>query len=85
MMAKSKNVERETRGLSATGENPVVTIRLPLELAQQIDAWAEANGEESRSHAMLRLLGTVLNVVPKRKGVAGGPLMGRSASNLPRQ
>jgi hypothetical protein len=76
-MAKSKTIERETSGLSATGENPVVTIRLPLELAQQIDAWAEANGEESRSHAMLRLLGMALNV-PKRKGVAGGPLMGRS-------
>jgi len=76
IMAKSKSASRKTMDLGM-GNAPVVTVRLPHELTVQIDKWAEANGEETRSHAIRRLLGMALGA-PKRKGVAGGPLMGRS-------
>jgi ribbon-helix-helix CopG family protein len=61
MTAKSKG----------TGDAPVVTVRLPHELTRQIDQWAKANGEETRSHAIRRLLGMAWGA-PKRRDVAGG-------------
>ena len=69
MMAKSKSASRKM-GLG-TGNAPVVTVRLPYELIRQVDQWAKANGEETRSHAIRRLLGMALGT-PKRGDVAGG-------------
>jgi Ribbon-helix-helix protein, copG family len=56
------------RGRPATGKDPMVAMRQPVELTRRIDAWAKANGEASRSEAMRRLLETGL-ARSKRKAV----------------
>jgi len=70
-VAKAKSVTPKKEGQPAFGEDPVVTLRLTPELTRQIDEWAEAHGEKSRSHAMRRLLGMALNTpMSTRKGAA---------------
>lgn len=63
--ATSRNSERRNtsqraegccrRGRPATGEDPLVSARLPRELVEQIEAWATDNAA-SRSEAIRRLV-----------------------------
>jgi Ribbon-helix-helix protein, copG family len=55
-MAKSIIVTRKKKGRPSTGQDPVMTVRLPPDLTRRINEWAKANGEESRSEAMRKLL-----------------------------
>jgi metal-responsive CopG/Arc/MetJ family transcriptional regulator len=56
MTRKSITVIPKKRGRPATGRDPLVALRLPPALTERIDEWAKANGEDSRSEAMRRLL-----------------------------
>jgi hypothetical protein len=62
-MAKSKSLV----GKKTTTAVPrdVKSLRLPADLAQQIDRWAKAMGEDSHSEAMRALLGTGLSVADR--------------------
>jgi Arc/MetJ-type ribon-helix-helix transcriptional regulator len=62
----AKSVMRKKTGRPAKGESPVKTVRLPPDLAERIDRWAEAMGKESYSEAMRHLLELGLSA-PKRK------------------
>ena len=53
-MAKSISVIQKKRGRPATGVDPMLSLRLPAERIEAIDAWAEKEGV-SRSEA-IRLL-----------------------------
>jgi hypothetical protein len=69
-MAKSIKAIPKKRGRPATGKDPMFALRLPPDLTARIDAFAKANGEESRAGAMRRLLELGLGAAPKRKGAA---------------
>jgi Ribbon-helix-helix protein, copG family len=53
-MAKSIKVHKK-RGRPATGNDPLVSARLPQNVIDQIEGWATANGL-SRSKAIRRLV-----------------------------
>jgi Arc/MetJ-type ribon-helix-helix transcriptional regulator len=56
-MAKSKNVLRKKRGRPATGQDPVMAVRLPPELKSKVGAWANRREDKpSLSEAIRRLL-----------------------------
>jgi Ribbon-helix-helix protein, copG family len=61
-MVKPKAAKSKKRrpGRPATGRDPMVGLRAGTELTAAIDAWAEANGIESRSDAIRRLLDLAL-------------------------
>jgi hypothetical protein len=44
------------RGRPATGKDPFVGIRLPLELLDEIEKWGDQHGTASRSEAIRRLV-----------------------------
>lgn len=55
-MAKSiKVTPKKQRGRPATGKDPHVTARMPLELIAQVEAWA-AERDLGRSEAIRRLV-----------------------------
>lgn len=56
------------RGRPATGKDPLVGVRMPPELTEQIDAWAEKN-EHSRASAIRHFveLGLALEAKGKKK------------------
>jgi hypothetical protein len=56
MIRKSKNVIRKKRGRPATGQDPLVALRLPPDLIEAIDRWGKQNGKPSRSEAMRSLI-----------------------------
>jgi Arc/MetJ-type ribon-helix-helix transcriptional regulator len=60
MMKIPVNVKR--RGRPATGQDPVSAVRLPANLTDEIDEWANKNGAESRSEAIRRLVELGLKV-----------------------
>jgi hypothetical protein len=70
-MAKSKSIVRK-RTATAVQRDPRA-LRLPADLAQQIDRWAKAMGEDSHSEAMRPLLGTGLSA-PDRSALMPAPV-----------
>jgi hypothetical protein len=54
-MAKSKSVVRKNTKRPTAVQRHVKSLRLPADLAQQIDRWAKAMGEDSHSEAMRHL------------------------------
>jgi hypothetical protein len=55
-MAKSKSVVRKKTERPTAVQRHVNSLRLPADLAQQIDRWAKAMGEDSHSEGMRHLL-----------------------------
>jgi Arc/MetJ-type ribon-helix-helix transcriptional regulator len=56
-MARSINVLRKRRGRPATGQVPVMAVRLPPKLKSKVGAWANHQGDKpSLSEAIRRLL-----------------------------
>jgi Arc/MetJ-type ribon-helix-helix transcriptional regulator len=55
-MAKSIVVIQKKRGRPATGQDPVMAIRLPRELTARIDAWMKNYHARSRSDAIRQLI-----------------------------
>src|ERR1700750_264453 len=62
-MAKSKSTVRKktTTAVQRDGKS----LRLPADLAQQIDRWAKAMGQDSHSEAMRSLLGIGLSATDR--------------------
>jgi hypothetical protein len=54
-MAKSISVKRKKKGRPATGTDPLVGVRIPVELIAEIDAWAMPE-QLTRSEAIRRLV-----------------------------
>jgi hypothetical protein len=54
-MPKSISVKPKKRGRPATGKDPLVGVRIPIELTAAIDSWANRN-KVSRSEAIRRLV-----------------------------
>lgn len=65
-MAKSIKVTPKKRGRPATGRDPHVTARLPVDLVAEIEAWASMN-QVSRSQAIRSLIEQALAAQPKAK------------------
>jgi hypothetical protein len=63
---KTDAAEPKKRGRPATGKDPLVGVRIPVELTAEIDAWAKQNGV-SRSEAIRRMIEHVLNGERSRK------------------
>jgi hypothetical protein len=63
-MAKPIKKAKGKRGRPATGHDPVIAGRVPLEVISAMDAWAEKAGV-SRSEAMGLLLAAGLKRPPK--------------------
>jgi hypothetical protein len=55
-MAKVNKRIRKKRGRPATGQDPVVPVRLPTEVIAAVDGWAERNEAGSRSEAIRALI-----------------------------
>ena len=56
LMVKSINVIRKNRGRPATGQHPVMAVRLPQGLIERIDEWMKACDARSRSDAIRQLI-----------------------------
>jgi hypothetical protein len=56
LMVKSIIVIRKKRGRPATGQHPVMAVRLPQELIDRIDKWMKACDARSRSDAIRQLI-----------------------------
>ena len=54
-MTKSNTVVQKKRGRPATGSDPIVQIRMPEGLIEQVEAWAR-HQKTSRSDAVRRLV-----------------------------
>jgi hypothetical protein len=63
-MAKLTKKAKGKRGRPATGHDPVIAGRVPLEVINAMDAWAQKAGI-SRSEAMGRLIEAGLKRRPK--------------------
>jgi hypothetical protein len=73
----SIDVKRRKRGRPPTGQNPMLGVRLPVSLINEIDVWANGQVDRpSRSEAIRRLLSSALR---------GGRTVTRhpSARNMP--
>src|SRR5580704_17295127 len=64
-MAKSKSVVRKKTKRSTAVQSDVKSLRVPADLAQQIDRWAKALGEDSHSEAIRSLLGIGLSAADR--------------------
>jgi hypothetical protein len=64
-MAKSKSVVRKKTKRPTAVQRHVKSLRLPADLAQQIDRWAKAMDEDSHSEAMRHLLGIGLSAADR--------------------
>jgi hypothetical protein len=62
-MAKSKSIVRKKTTTAV--QSDVKSLRVPADLAQQIDRWAKAMGEDSHSEGMRRLLETGLSAADR--------------------
>lgn len=65
-MTKSNTVVQKKRGRPATGSDPIVQIRMPPDLIDQVDIWAKYQ-ETRRSDAIRRLIEFGLVSHPARK------------------
>jgi hypothetical protein len=71
-MKKSIKVQPKKRGRPATGKDPLLTVRAPREVIEEIEDWASKNGL-SRSAAVRRLLELGLTVrTPAKPGSKPG-------------
>jgi hypothetical protein len=69
MAKESIPVTRKKRGRPATGQDPVLTIRLPLALRATIEGWAKQQKDKpTRSEAIRRLIEIALTAKSKRQG-----------------
>jgi len=59
---------RKKRGRPATGQDPLVSLRLPVKLVCDIDAWAGVYGEDYRAFAKPFLGGASLKESKQGKG-----------------
>jgi metal-responsive CopG/Arc/MetJ family transcriptional regulator len=67
MAQKSIPVTQKKRGRPATGQDPVLTIRLPLTLRSAIETWANKQKDKlSRSEAIRRLIEFALETKAKQ-------------------
>jgi Arc/MetJ-type ribon-helix-helix transcriptional regulator len=67
MGKKSIAVTQKKRGRPATGQDPTLTVRLPMGLRSAIEAWAKQQGDKpSRSEAIRRLIEIALTVNTKK-------------------
>jgi metal-responsive CopG/Arc/MetJ family transcriptional regulator len=72
MGRESIPVTRKKRGRPATGQDPVLTIRLPLALRSAIQNWAKQQKDTpSRSEAIRRLIEFALTAKSKRQSSRG--------------
>lgn len=55
MVTSTKNVIRKKRGRPATGTDPLIAFRSPVELTERIDSYAERE-DLPRSEAIRRLV-----------------------------
>jgi Arc/MetJ-type ribon-helix-helix transcriptional regulator len=74
-MGKSIRVKPKKRGRPATGKDPLIGARMPLELIREIDTWAKHNTGGSRSEAIRRLVEQALAAEPlsPRSRTKGAP------------
>jgi Arc/MetJ-type ribon-helix-helix transcriptional regulator len=69
MGKESITVTQKKRGRPATGQDPVLTIRLPMALRSQIQTWAKQQKDRpSRSEAIRRLIEFALAAKSKNRG-----------------
>jgi len=60
--------KKRGRGRPATGQDPTLTVRLPMDLRSVIENWAKHQKDRpSRSEAIRRLLEIALATKPKRQ------------------
>ena len=64
-MAKSISVKPKKRGRPATGRDPLVGVRIPVELIAELDGWAKHNSV-TRSEAVRQLIEGGLPKAAKR-------------------
>jgi metal-responsive CopG/Arc/MetJ family transcriptional regulator len=68
MAKKSIPVLRKKRGRPPTGQDPVLTLRLPTALRSAVESWArQQNDKPSRSEAIRRLLEVALATKAKSR------------------
>jgi hypothetical protein len=65
-MKKAISVHRNPRGRPATGQDPLISARVPVDVVASIKAWGNAKGI-TRSEAIRRLVELGLTVKPKAK------------------
>jgi Ribbon-helix-helix protein, copG family len=65
-MKKPISVHKKSRGRPATGQDPLISARVPAKTAAAIEAWASKN-DATRSEAIRRLVELGLTVKTKAK------------------
>ena len=61
--------KKRGRGRPATGQDPTLTVRLPMDLRSAIETWAKQQKDKpSRSEAIRRLIEIALTTKSKRHG-----------------
>jgi hypothetical protein len=55
MVKSKKNVVQKRRGRPPTGQNPIIQVRFPPGLIEQVEAWAKRQ-KIQRSEALRRLV-----------------------------
>jgi hypothetical protein len=64
--------KKRGRGRPATGQDPTLTVRLPMDLRFAIETWAKQQKDKpSRSEAIRRLIEFALAAKPKRQSSRG--------------
>jgi hypothetical protein len=63
MMKKTISVHKKSRGRPATGQDPLISARVPAEVVTSILAWGKAKGV-TRSEAIRRLVELGLKAKP---------------------
>jgi hypothetical protein len=81
-MAKSKSIVRKSTTTAV--QRDVKSLRLPADLAQQIDRWAKAMGEDSHSEAMRSLLGIGLSATDRSAPMPIAPVPQSDLRDVPR-
>jgi hypothetical protein len=67
MAVSRKNVTQKRRGRPATGQDPHVSLRLPVETIAAADAWAAQQPDKpTRSEALRRLIDLGMKAAPAR-------------------
>jgi hypothetical protein len=60
MASSIKAKPKKRRGRPATGKDPMIGLRLPVETIAALDAWAKKEGLASRSEAVRLLIDTAV-------------------------
>jgi hypothetical protein len=70
MAKKSIPVLQKKRGRPATGQDPVLALRIPSALKSRIDSWAKQQHDKpTRSEAIRRLIDLALAVKTKQRQI----------------